>query len=140
MVRRPGRVSGGRRARTAHARSSSRSAVHEPVEPAGAGRGRGDPRPAPGQVLLDLACGRSGHGLEIVRRTGCRLMGVDFSAVAIDQARQRAVELAIPPSSGSVSSRTSGSARPPSTRCSRRVPAASDGRRRVLARAAAPHG
>ncbi|MEU0877374.1 class I SAM-dependent methyltransferase [Lentzea sp. NPDC005914] len=48
-----------------------------------------------GQVLLDLACGRGGYGLEIVRRTGCRLIGVDFSAVAIDQARHRATELAI---------------------------------------------
>ncbi|WP_167978061.1 class I SAM-dependent methyltransferase [Lentzea indica] len=43
-----------------------------------------------GHVLLDLACGRGGYGLEIARRTGCRLVGVDFSAVAIAQARQRA--------------------------------------------------
>ncbi|MGW4209143.1 class I SAM-dependent methyltransferase [Lentzea sp. NPDC004789] len=50
----------------------------------------------PGQVLLDLACGRGGYGLEIVRRTGCRLVGVDFSAVAISQAARRAEELAIP--------------------------------------------
>ena len=42
-----------------------------------------------GRVLLDLACGRGGYGLEIARRTGCRLVGVDFSAVAIEQARQR---------------------------------------------------
>lgn len=42
-----------------------------------------------GQVLLDLACGRGGYGLEIARRTGCRLVGVDFSAVAIEHARQR---------------------------------------------------
>lgn len=42
-----------------------------------------------GQVLLDLACGRGGFGREIARRTGCRLVGVDFSAVAVDQARQR---------------------------------------------------
>src|SRR5689334_4060858 len=48
-----------------------------------------------GQVLVDLACGRGGYGLEIVRRTGCRLVGVDFSAVAIEQARERAAELAI---------------------------------------------
>jgi SAM-dependent methyltransferase len=39
-----------------------------------------------GQVLLDLACGR----------TGCRLVGVDFSAVAISQATRRAAELGIP--------------------------------------------
>lgn len=44
----------------------------------------------PGQVLLDLACGRGGYGREIARRTGCRLVGVDFSAVAIEQARERA--------------------------------------------------
>ena len=41
-------------------------------------------------VLLDLACGRGAYGLEIARRTGCRLIGVDFSAVAITQARERA--------------------------------------------------
>ncbi|SDG56533.1 Methyltransferase domain-containing protein [Lentzea fradiae] len=46
----------------------------------------------PGQVLLDLACGRGGYGLEIARRTGCGLIGVDFSAVAIAQARERAPE------------------------------------------------
>ncbi|GGU50661.1 class I SAM-dependent methyltransferase [Lentzea flava] len=46
--------------------------------------------PRPGQVLLDLACGRGGYGLEIARRTGCRLIGVDFSAVAIAQAHRRA--------------------------------------------------
>lgn len=49
-----------------------------------------------GQVLLDLACGRGGCGLEIARRTGCRLVGVDFSAVAISQATRRAAELGIP--------------------------------------------
>jgi SAM-dependent methyltransferase len=43
-----------------------------------------------GQLLLDLACGRGGYGLEIVRRTGVRLIGVDFSAVAIEQARLQA--------------------------------------------------
>ncbi|WP_051770868.1 class I SAM-dependent methyltransferase [Lentzea albidocapillata] len=45
-------------------------------------------RLAEGRVLLDLACGRGGYGLEIARRTGCRLVGVDFSAVAVRQARQ----------------------------------------------------
>ncbi|MFD4637733.1 class I SAM-dependent methyltransferase [Lentzea sp. NPDC058436] len=44
---------------------------------------------APGRVLLDLACGRGGYGMEIARRTGCRLVGVDFSPVAVEQARQR---------------------------------------------------
>ncbi|MGW6443281.1 class I SAM-dependent methyltransferase [Lentzea sp. NPDC055074] len=45
-------------------------------------------RLGPGRVLLDLACGRGGYGLEIARRTGCRLVGVDFSAVAVEQARR----------------------------------------------------
>lgn len=47
------------------------------------------------QVLLDLACGRGGFGLEIVRRTGSRLLGVDFSAVAISQANRRAQALGL---------------------------------------------
>lgn len=44
----------------------------------------------PGQVLLDLACGRGGYGLEIARRGGARVIGVDFSSVAIRQAHLRA--------------------------------------------------
>ena len=43
-----------------------------------------------GQVLLDLACGRGGYGLEVARRCGAELVGVDFSPVAIDLARQNA--------------------------------------------------
>ena len=44
-------------------------------------------RLAPGDRLLDLACGRGGYGLEIAARTGARLIGVDFAPAAIDQAR-----------------------------------------------------
>jgi SAM-dependent methyltransferase len=44
----------------------------------------------PDAHLLDLACGRGGYGLEIARRTGARLVGVDFSAEAISQAGQLA--------------------------------------------------
>ena len=44
-------------------------------------------------LLLDLACGRGGYGLEIAHRTGARLVGVDFSAVAVAQAREQAVVL-----------------------------------------------
>jgi len=44
-------------------------------------------------TLLDLACGRGGYGLEIARRTGARLIGVDFSAEALRQARQQAARL-----------------------------------------------
>ncbi|MDQ3156240.1 MAG: methyltransferase domain-containing protein [Actinomycetota bacterium] len=38
-------------------------------------------------LLLDLACGRGGYGIEVARRTGARLLGVDFSSVALEQGR-----------------------------------------------------
>jgi SAM-dependent methyltransferase len=38
-------------------------------------------------LLLDIACGRGGYGIEVARRAGVRLIGVDFSAVALEQAR-----------------------------------------------------
>lgn len=47
-------------------------------------------RLSPGDVLLDLACGRGGYGLEIAARTGARLVGVDFSAEATRQATEQA--------------------------------------------------
>jgi SAM-dependent methyltransferase len=46
-----------------------------------------------GAVLVDLACGRGGYGLEIAARTGARLTGVDFSAEAVRQARDQARRL-----------------------------------------------
>jgi SAM-dependent methyltransferase len=42
-----------------------------------------------GDVVVDLACGRGGYGLEIAQRTGAALIGVDFSPVAIARARER---------------------------------------------------
>jgi len=50
-------------------------------------------RLSPGDLLLDLACGRGGYGLEIVSRTGARLLGLDFSPVAVRQARGQAAHL-----------------------------------------------
>ena len=47
----------------------------------------------PGDVLLDLACGRGGYGLEIAARTGAGLIGVDFSVEALRQAREQARRL-----------------------------------------------
>lgn len=44
----------------------------------------------PGDTVVDLACGRGGYGLEIAHRTGAALIGIDFSAVAIERARQKA--------------------------------------------------
>jgi ubiquinone/menaquinone biosynthesis C-methylase UbiE len=49
----------------------------------------------PGHTLLDLACGRGGYGLEVARRTGARVVGVDFSAVAVGQARDRAAAVGL---------------------------------------------
>jgi SAM-dependent methyltransferase len=45
---------------------------------------------APGQLLVDVGCGRGGYGLEIARQTGARLLGLDFSPVAVAAARDRA--------------------------------------------------
>lgn len=47
----------------------------------------------PGDRLLDLACGLGGVGLEVARRTGARLTGVDFSAEAVRQASEQAERL-----------------------------------------------
>jgi SAM-dependent methyltransferase len=43
-----------------------------------------------GGLLVDLACGRGGYGLEVASRTGARLTGIDFSAEAVRQAREHA--------------------------------------------------
>jgi SAM-dependent methyltransferase len=44
----------------------------------------------PGQTLLDLACGRGAYGVEIARRTGAALIGIDFSEQALRSARELA--------------------------------------------------
>jgi ubiquinone/menaquinone biosynthesis C-methylase UbiE len=46
---------------------------------------------SPGQTLVDLGCGRGGPGLRLAQSQGVALIGVDFSAVAVQQARDRAV-------------------------------------------------
>jgi SAM-dependent methyltransferase len=40
-------------------------------------------RLSPGSLVVDVACGRGGYGLEIARRAGARLVGLDLSAVAV---------------------------------------------------------
>jgi SAM-dependent methyltransferase len=47
----------------------------------------------PGGTLVDLACGRGGYGLEIAARTEAELVGVDFSAETLRQARELAERL-----------------------------------------------
>lgn len=46
-------------------------------------------------VLLDLACGRGGYGLWLARETGCRVIGVDFSEVAVTDACGRIQQFAV---------------------------------------------
>lgn len=41
-----------------------------------------------GGLLVDVACGRGGYGIELARRAGAKLVGVDFSAVALEEARR----------------------------------------------------
>ncbi|MFC4041066.1 class I SAM-dependent methyltransferase [Dactylosporangium siamense] len=45
-----------------------------------------------GGLLVDVACGRGGYGIEIAQRTGARLIGVDFSATAVRLAGEAATE------------------------------------------------
>lgn len=59
----------------------------------GIGEVTGALRLSAGETLVDLACGRGGYGLEIAARTGARLVGVDFSAEAVRQAREQARRL-----------------------------------------------
>lgn len=48
---------------------------------------------APGVSVLDLCCGVAGPGRFIARELGCTYLGVDFSASAIEIARERAGDL-----------------------------------------------
>jgi SAM-dependent methyltransferase len=50
-------------------------------------------RLGPGGTLVDLACGRGGYGLLIARDAGARVIGVDFSAQAVREAREQAARL-----------------------------------------------
>jgi SAM-dependent methyltransferase len=43
-----------------------------------------------GETLVDLGCGRGGPGLWLARSQGVALIGVDFSAVAVQKATDRA--------------------------------------------------
>ena len=48
---------------------------------------------APGAYVLDLCCGVAGPGRFITQELGCNYFGVDFSASALDIARDRAGDL-----------------------------------------------
>jgi len=49
----------------------------------------------PGDTLVDLGCGMGGPALWVARETGARLIGVDLSAVAVEQASARAAQLGL---------------------------------------------
>jgi ubiquinone/menaquinone biosynthesis C-methylase UbiE len=55
----------------------------------------GELRLGPGSTLLDLACGRGAYGLLIASETGASLIGVDFSAQALTEAREQAVRMGV---------------------------------------------
>ena len=46
-------------------------------------------------VLLDLACGRGGYGMWLARKSGSRVVGVDFSAVAVADAQRRVADFGL---------------------------------------------
>jgi SAM-dependent methyltransferase len=50
---------------------------------------------SPGTTLVDLGCGRGGPGLWLARSRGTVLVGVDFSAVAVQQAIERAARFGL---------------------------------------------
>jgi SAM-dependent methyltransferase len=52
-------------------------------------------RLSPAQTLLDLACGRGAYGLLVARQAGANLIGMDFSARALDEARGQAERMGV---------------------------------------------
>ena len=52
-------------------------------------------RLTPGSTLLDLACGRGAYGLLIAQKAGTLLIGVDFSAQALTEAREQAARMGV---------------------------------------------
>jgi SAM-dependent methyltransferase len=50
---------------------------------------------SPGTTLVDLGCGRGGPGLWLAQSRGAALIGVDFSAVAVQQATDRAARFGL---------------------------------------------
>jgi SAM-dependent methyltransferase len=49
-----------------------------------------------GDVFADIGCGPGGPGLSVAAGTGARLIGVDISSVAIEQATANAARLGLP--------------------------------------------
>jgi ubiquinone/menaquinone biosynthesis C-methylase UbiE len=52
-------------------------------------------RAGPGQMVVDLGCGRGAPGQWLARFTGAALVGIDMSVVALEQAAARAGQLGV---------------------------------------------
>jgi SAM-dependent methyltransferase len=52
-------------------------------------------RLGPASTLLDLACGRGAYGLLVARQAQTSLIGVDFSAQALAEAREQAARMGV---------------------------------------------
>jgi SAM-dependent methyltransferase len=52
-------------------------------------------RLSPESTLLDLACGRGAYGLLVARQAGTALIGMDFSAQALTEARDQAARMGV---------------------------------------------
>jgi SAM-dependent methyltransferase len=52
-------------------------------------------RLGPHTTVLDVACGTAGPALVLAREFGCRIHGVDVSAVFVDEARRRIVDAGV---------------------------------------------
>jgi SAM-dependent methyltransferase len=52
-------------------------------------------RLTPASTLLDLACGKGAYGLLIAKHTRTHLIGVDFSAQALTEAREQATRMGV---------------------------------------------
>jgi SAM-dependent methyltransferase len=55
----------------------------------------GELRLRPGNTLVDLACGRGAYGLLIAKEARTSLIGVDFSAQALAEAREQATRMGV---------------------------------------------
>src|SRR5690349_16439709 len=49
----------------------------------------------PGGTLLDIACGRGAYGLLVAKQAGTPLIGIDFSARALTEAREQAARMGV---------------------------------------------
>jgi SAM-dependent methyltransferase len=69
--------------------------IHSFVSISELNRFAGELRLSPGDVLVDVGCGRGGPGLWVATQTDARLIGIDIAEAALSAARGRALALGI---------------------------------------------